>query len=230
MRVVFIGPPGAGKGTQSQRLIGLLDIPHISSGELIREAMRTGTSEGLAAERYMQTGDLVPDPLIIGMLDRRLGEPDCRRGFLLDGFPRTVPQAESLDRDLAERRTPLDVVLELKVDEDALVRRMAGRGRVDDDPVVIRQRLRTFAVRTAPLSDYYHARNIGDNRRHGFARRRLRADPRRARRTLRTGTDLTFPRGAIRFTHTATTRRFRYFSIRPPPCVAPNNEPGAFPA
>ena len=160
MRLIVIGPPGAGKGTQSQRLLKHLDVPHISTGDILREAVRNRTREGVLAEKYMNEGNLVPDPLIIELVGHRLGEPDCDRGCLLDGFPRTLRQAQALDAFLIQHGKPLDGVLELNVDEETLEARLVGRGRSDDQPQVIRQRFRAYRERTAPLLDYYRARGI----------------------------------------------------------------------
>jgi adenylate kinase len=160
MRLIVIGPPGAGKGTQSQRLLKHLGVPHISTGDILREAVRNRTREGLLAEKYMNEGDLVPDPLIIEMVGHRLNEPDCARGCLLDGFPRTLGQAQALDAFLVRHGKPLDGVLELNVDESTLEERLVGRGRSDDQPQVIRQRFQAYRGRTAPLLDYYRARGI----------------------------------------------------------------------
>ena len=155
MRIILIGPPGAGKGTQCQRLIELLRVPHLSTGELLRAAVRAGTPEGLQAARFMEQGQLVPDPLIVGMVTRRLEAGDCRNGCLLDGFPRTLPQAETLD-DLLERRAmSVDGVIELAVPRDELIRRMLARKRADDDPAIFAKRITSFEVQTAPLLDYY---------------------------------------------------------------------------
>ncbi|MFM8284505.1 MAG: adenylate kinase [Planctomycetaceae bacterium] len=155
MRIILIGPPGAGKGTQCARLIDLLGVPHLSTGEMLREAVRAGTNEGHAAARYMDQGQLVPDPIILGMVTKRLESADCRGGFLLDGFPRTLTQAATLD-DLLERRAmTIDCVVELAVPRDELCRRMLARGRSDDDPEVFATRITSFEVQTAPLLAYY---------------------------------------------------------------------------
>ncbi len=155
MRIVFIGPPGAGKGTQAQRMIEKYNLAHLSTGDMLRAARDAGTEIGNKAEQYMSGGRLVPDEIIIEIIRQRLGRPDCRQGYLLDGFPRTIAQAETLDNMLSEKQTPLDVVLELKVPEDELFRRLAGRGRADDKPEVIKQRLVAYREQTAPLLDYY---------------------------------------------------------------------------
>lgn len=155
MRLILIGPPGAGKGTQCQKLAELLKIPHLSTGEMLRAAVREGTPSGRQAARYMELGQLVPDPIIVGMVSARLHAPDCRNGCLLDGFPRTLPQAETLD-DLLERRAiSVDGVIELAVPRDELVRRMLARKRADDDPEIFSRRIESFEEQTAPLLDYY---------------------------------------------------------------------------
>jgi len=155
MRIILIGPPGAGKGTQCQKLVEHLRVPHLSTGEMLRAAVRAGTPEGVQAAAYMDQGQLVPDSIILGMVTKRLEAADCRDGCLLDGFPRTLPQAATLD-DLLERRAmSVDGVIELAVPRDELVRRMLARKRADDNPEVFAKRIASFEVQTAPLLDYY---------------------------------------------------------------------------
>jgi adenylate kinase len=127
MRVVLVGAPGAGKGTQAKALTRHYEIPHISTGDIFRAASAAGTELGLRAQRFMDAGDLVPDEVTIAIMRERLAAPDTAAGFVLDGFPRTLPQAESLQATLADLGTPLDVVLELQVDDDEVVRRLSGR-------------------------------------------------------------------------------------------------------
>ena len=155
MRLILIGPPGAGKGTQCQRLAELLRVPHLSTGEMLRAAVRDGTPAGRQAASYMGLGQLVPDPLIVGMVSNRLQAADCRNGCLLDGFPRTLPQAATLDELLERRAMSLDGVIELAVPRDELVRRMLARKRADDDPDIFAKRIVSFEEQTAPLLDYY---------------------------------------------------------------------------
>ncbi len=155
MRIVFIGPPGAGKGTQAERLVETYRLAHLSTGDMLRAARDAQTEVGRKAGQYMSRGQLVPDDIILHLIAERLQEPDCRKGYLLDGFPRTIAQAEALDRMLAEQNTPLDVVLELQVPEAELFERLAGRGRTDDKPEVIQQRLEAYRRQTEPLLDYY---------------------------------------------------------------------------
>lgn len=155
MRIILIGPPGAGKGTQCQRLIEYLEVPHLSTGEMLRAAIQEGTSEGVEAKSFMEHGQLVPDALVLSMITKRLESPDCRPGCLLDGFPRTLPQAEMLD-DLLERRAmSVDGVIELVVPRDELIRRMMARKRDDDNPQVFTKRIMSFETQTAPLLDFY---------------------------------------------------------------------------
>jgi adenylate kinase len=160
MRIVFIGPPGAGKGTQAVRLKDHLNIAHLSTGDMLRAAASAGTPLGREAQQYMNDGRLVPDEVVVGIVVERLAAPDCRHGCLFDGFPRTVPQAETLDSVLAERGMPLDMVLELQVADELLFQRLAARGRADDNEETIRERLRQYRRLTTPLLDYYRGRGI----------------------------------------------------------------------
>jgi adenylate kinase len=158
MRIVFLGPPGAGKGTQAQRLKDYLGIAHLSTGEMLRDA--EDTPLGQQAARYMLAGQLVPDDVVVGIVVQRLGDKDCENGCLFDGFPRTVPQAEALDRMLSERGMPLDLVLALDVPEADLISRLSERGRPDDDSKTIAERFRQYYALTQPLIEYYRRRGI----------------------------------------------------------------------
>ena len=164
MLIVFIGPPGAGKGTQSKRLIDYLGIPHLSTGELLREAKAKGNSLGQLASQYMDQGRLVPDPLVLAMVGEKLQEPQFAKGCLFDGFPRTLQQARSLDESLAQRGTPLSMALELRADENELIARMLRRAsaerRIDDNPQTISHRMEVYKQQTAPLLDYYRFQGI----------------------------------------------------------------------
>lgn len=160
MQIVFIGPPGAGKGTQAERIVAKYCLAHLSTGDMLRAARDAKTAVGVEAEKYMAAGQLVPDAIIVDIIDERLGQADCQKGYLLDGFPRTIAQAEALDAMLGKKGTRLDVVLELKVPEDELFSRLAGRGRADDTPEVIRQRLVAYREQTAPLLDYYRKQGL----------------------------------------------------------------------
>ncbi len=155
MRIVFIGPPGAGKGTQAERMVQKYQLAHLSTGDMLRAARDAQTEVGKKANEYMASGQLVPDEIIVEIIRERLDQSDCQGGYLLDGFPRTIGQAEALDKMLAAKGTPLDVVLELKVPEEELFQRLAGRGRADDKPEVIKQRLVAYRNQTSPLLDYY---------------------------------------------------------------------------
>ena len=155
MRVVLLGPPGAGKGTQAVKLAEKLGIPQISTGELFRRNIDKGTELGLEAKRYLDAGDLVPSELTNALVDRRLDEPDAAGGFILDGYPRSVDQAEALTRMLAARGTGLDAVLEFRVSEEELFKRLKDRGRADDTEEVIHNRMNVYRDETAPLLEYY---------------------------------------------------------------------------
>ncbi|MDD6980236.1 MAG: adenylate kinase [Clostridia bacterium] len=184
MKIIFLGAPGAGKGTQAEIVSERLGIPTISTGTIIREAIKTGTEMGMKARKYAESGALVPDDVVIGIIKERLVKPDCQNGFILDGFPRTVPQAEALD---AMGIAP-DVVLSIEVSDDKIVERMSGRRvcecgasyhtlynpskdgahcdkcgkeltiRRDDAPEVVKSRLETYHTMTEPLKDYYAAK------------------------------------------------------------------------
>jgi adenylate kinase len=160
MRLIMLGPPGAGKGTQSQLLVQHLKIPHLSTGEMLRAAIAQGTAIGLHAKRYIDQGQLVPDDTVLQLVSQRLEQPDAQTGWLLDGFPRRVSQAEALDEMLARRQTPIDGVIDLHVDENELIERMVARGRSDDKPEVIRERMATYHRQTTPLTDYYAERQL----------------------------------------------------------------------
>ena len=162
MKIVLLGPPGSGKGTQAARLVENLGLAHLSTGDMLRAAVAAKTPVGLRAAEIMERGDLVPDEVVIGVIADRIKEPDCAAGFILDGFPRTVAQAEGLSALLAEMGTPLDAVIELTVDEGALLARIEGRARetggearADDNPETVKRRLEVYRAQTAPVSSYY---------------------------------------------------------------------------
>ena len=165
MRLILLGPPGAGKGTQALRLVQKHGIVQLSTGDMLRAAVAAGTPVGLRAKSIMEAGQLVPDEVVVAIIADRIDQKDCRRGFVLDGFPRTVPQAQALARLLAERGLKLDGVIELKVDEGILLKRietrvaeMTARGeklRADDNPEVLKGRLAAYRAQTAPLADHY---------------------------------------------------------------------------
>ena len=165
MRLILLGPPGAGKGTQAQRLVNKHKIVQLSTGDMLRAAAKAGTPTGLQAKDIMDRGELVPDEVVVGIVADRIEEADAKNGFILDGFPRTVPQAEALDRMLGEKGLVLDGVIELKVDDAMLLDRIEkrvhetiARGepvRADDNPETLKRRLNAYYAQTAPLTAYY---------------------------------------------------------------------------
>lgn len=163
-RLLLIGPPGAGKGTQAQRLSQALGVPAISTGDIFREHLRTETELGLKARAFMDAGNNVPDTLTNDLVRDRLSQPDTREGFLLDGYPRTTDQVRALDEFLAERGASMDAVIELVAEPDVVVERLIKRaldqGRTDDDAAVVRHRLAVYAEQTAPLVHVYAARGL----------------------------------------------------------------------
>ena len=170
MRLILLGPPGAGKGTQAQQLVAKYGIVQLSTGDILRAAIKAGTPIGRQAQKIIAGGNLVPDDLVVGIVEERIAQPDARKGFVLDGFPRTLPQALALDRMLRAKGLVLDAVLELRVDEAALLKRietrvaeMSARGehlREDDNADVLRTRLKTYRELTAPLIAHYRQQGL----------------------------------------------------------------------
>jgi len=170
MRIILLGPPGAGKGTQAVRLVERLGIPQLSTGDMLRAAVAAGTPVGLKAKAVMDRGALVSDDIVVGIIADRIEEADAKKGFILDGFPRTVAQAEAFDAMLAEKSLGLDAVIEFKVNEDELVERIVKRAREteargeqvrkDDNPEVFKTRLEAYRSQTAPLSAYYEGKGM----------------------------------------------------------------------
>jgi adenylate kinase len=159
VRLILLGPPGAGKGTQARTLADLWQIPHISTGDILRAAVANQTSLGVEAQSYMERGELVPDDLVIAMIQERLSQPDAKKGWILDGFPRNVTQADSLNSLLEEINQAYDCTVNLDVPDEVLVDRMLGRGRQDDNEAVIRRRLEVYREQTAPLIHFYRDRH-----------------------------------------------------------------------
>jgi adenylate kinase len=170
MRLVLLGPPGAGKGTQATRIVDRFAIPQLSTGDMLREAVAEGSEQGLRAKHIMERGELVPDDVVISVVGGRIDHPDAANGFILDGFPRTLAQAEALDRELATRGIRLDTVLDIEVDEDVLLDRIRGRAaeaarrgeavRRDDTPEVFKTRLEVYREQTRPVTDYYRSQGL----------------------------------------------------------------------
>jgi len=163
-RILLLGAPGAGKGTQAALLIERLGVPHVSTGDMLRAAVAEGSEVGLEAKAIMDAGKLVSDEIVIAIAEERLGQPDALQGFILDGFPRTLAQAEALDATLEKLGTPLECCLAVTVDTEAVVQRLLKRaeieGRADDNEETIRKRMRVYDEQTAPLLRYYGERGV----------------------------------------------------------------------
>ncbi len=159
MRLVLLGAPGSGKGTQATSLKTALGVPHVSTGDLLRAAVKAGTPLGLKAKAVMEAGQLVSDDIVLGMLEERLAQPDSNTGFILDGYPRNVAQCAALESLLARIGQPIDIAVKLEVPNELIVERIAGRaaaeGRKDDTPEVVRDRLRVYAEQTEPVAGYF---------------------------------------------------------------------------
>jgi len=164
MRIVLLGAPGSGKGTQAALISKKLGLPHISTGELLRDAVESGTELGNMAKEVMNRGELVSDAIMLGLLEERLGQDDVRNGFILDGYPRNLAQAEALDDLLARLKQPVDEALQIDVDEDQVIARIASRaaqeGRSDDSEDVVRNRMQVYATQTAPVVGYYADKGV----------------------------------------------------------------------
>jgi adenylate kinase len=170
MRLILLGPPGAGKGTQAERLVAKHGIPQLSTGDMLRAAVKAGTPIGKRAKAVMDAGELVSDEIVNGIVSERIDAEDCAKGFILDGYPRTLPQADAVEAMLAQKGMALDVVIELVVDDKALVGRILKRAeeakaagqpvRKDDNAVVFEERLREYYKKTAPLTGYYYAKKL----------------------------------------------------------------------
>jgi adenylate kinase len=170
MRLILLGPPGAGKGTQAERLVAKHGIPQLSTGDMLRAAVKAGTPIGKRAKAVMDAGELVSDDIVNGIVSERIDDKDCAKGFILDGYPRTLPQADAVEAMLADKGMALDVVIELAVDDKALVVRILKRAeeakaagqpvRKDDNAQVFEERLREYYKKTAPLTGYYYAKKL----------------------------------------------------------------------
>lgn len=164
MQLIFLGPPGAGKGTQAKIFLDRSGIVQISTGDILRAAVSKGTELGKQAKSFMDKGELVPDSVVIGIIEQRIQEADCKKGFVLDGFPRTIEQAEALDAILAKLSIALNHVVNFEVPDEELVQRLLGRaaqeGRSDDNPESIKNRLQIFKDKTQPLIRYYEGKKI----------------------------------------------------------------------
>ena len=159
MRIILFGPPGCGKGTQATFISESLSIPHLSTGDMLRSAVSSGSEIGLKAKNIMESGGLVSDQIVLSIVEERIAKEDCEKGFILDGFPRTVNQAEKLDL-LLSTNNKLDYVLRIKVDEDEIIKRLIDRAREDDRPDIIKNRFKTYNLETQPLIPFYEERKI----------------------------------------------------------------------
>lgn len=160
LKIVLLGAPGTGKGTQSEKLVAAYGVPQISSGDLLRKAVSEQTELGIKAKAAMDAGELVSDDIVVGMIGERLQEADTADGFILDGFPRSLEQAEALDQLLQKLDRPLQRVVHLQVDDEEIVQRLMARGRADDTEDTIRNRLNVFQQQTQPLVEHYHEQGL----------------------------------------------------------------------
>ena len=159
MRIILFGPPGCGKGTQATFISESLSIPHLSTGDMLRSAVSSGSEIGLKAKNIMESGGLVSDQIVLSIVEERIAKDDCKKGFILDGFPRTVNQAEKLDL-LLSTNNKLDYVLRIKVDEEEIIKRLIDRAREDDKPDIIKNRFKSYNAETQPLIPFYEERKI----------------------------------------------------------------------